>query len=106
MLREHTLKEGKKKYAKYLQMDLAKLWVVIRDDNNGQYVRVDYYYETYRVIFKDEPNMIYNYGIKKKGKSVTQFCEKEAEGDVKGFETEITGQTKHSEEKCVSRYST
>ena len=38
--REHTLKEGKKADAKYLQMELAKLGVVIRDDNNGQYVRL------------------------------------------------------------------
>ena len=38
--REITLREGKKKEAKYLQMDLAKLGVVIRDENNAQYVRL------------------------------------------------------------------
>ncbi|KMY45786.1 50S ribosomal protein L29 [Pradoshia eiseniae] len=38
--REITLREGKKKEAKYLQMDLAKLGVVIKDENNAQYVRL------------------------------------------------------------------
>lgn len=38
--RELTLRESKKKEAKYLQMDLAKLGVVIRDENNAQYVRL------------------------------------------------------------------
>lgn len=38
--REHVLKEDKKKDAKYLREDLAKLGVVIRDERNGQYVRL------------------------------------------------------------------
>lgn len=38
--RECTLREDKKKDAKYLRADLAKLGVVIRDENNGQYVRL------------------------------------------------------------------
>ncbi|WP_026908118.1 YqeB family protein [Paucisalibacillus globulus] len=38
--REHALKEDKKKDAKYLREDLAKLGVVIRDERNSQYVRI------------------------------------------------------------------
>lgn len=38
--REHALKEKKKEDAKYLREDLAKLGVVIRDERNGQYVRL------------------------------------------------------------------
>lgn len=38
--RERALKEGKKKEAKYLREDLAILGIVIRDEKNGQYVRL------------------------------------------------------------------
>lgn len=38
--REHALKENKKKEAEYLREDLAKLGAVIRDERNGQYVRL------------------------------------------------------------------
>lgn len=38
--REHALKENKKKDVKYLREDLAVLGVVIRDERNGQYVRL------------------------------------------------------------------
>lgn len=38
--REQALNEGEKKKAKQLQTDLAKLGVVIRDENNAQYVRL------------------------------------------------------------------
>jgi len=38
--REHALKEDKKKDAKHLREDLAKLGVVIRDEKNRQYVRL------------------------------------------------------------------
>ncbi|MEJ8545000.1 YqeB family protein [Brevibacillus borstelensis] len=39
-VRERALKEEDKKTAKYLREDLAQLGVVIRDDRNGQYVRL------------------------------------------------------------------
>src|SRR5699024_9258772 len=39
-VREHALKEDKKKKAKDLRDDLAKLGVVIRDERNAQYVRL------------------------------------------------------------------
>jgi hypothetical protein len=38
--RETALKEDKKKDAKYLREDLARLGIVIKDERNGQYVRV------------------------------------------------------------------
>ena len=38
--REHSLKEKNKEVAKYLREDLAELGVVIRDERNGQYVRL------------------------------------------------------------------
>ncbi|MGQ5530709.1 YqeB family protein [Bacillus sp. CGMCC 1.60114] len=38
--RDHALKEKKKANAKYLREDLAQLGVVIRDERNGQYVRL------------------------------------------------------------------
>jgi len=38
--REHALKEDKKKDAEYLREDLAELGAVIKDEKNGQYVRL------------------------------------------------------------------
>ena len=63
-------------------------------------INKDFYHGHYMVIFKDEPNMTYYYGITKKGKRVKQFCEKDnllPNGVTDIFE----GETKHSEEKCV-----
>ncbi len=51
------------------------------------------------VIFKDEPNTTYYYGITKKGKQVQQFCEKDRlslDGVTEIFE----GETKYSEKEC------
>lgn len=53
------------------------------------------------VIFKDEPDVTYYYGITKKGKQINQFCEKDKltfNGDTDSVETE----TKYSEKKCVN----
>lgn len=63
----------------------------------------DYDHAHYEVTFEDEPNVSYFYGIKKRGKSIEQFCEKEVL--VEGITTTNTGQTKHSEEKCVSMFA-
>lgn len=50
----------------------------------------------YLVIFKDEPELKYLYGVTKWGKKVVQFCEKET------FTIEeVTEKTKHSEDKCI-----
>ncbi|MGM9923354.1 MAG: DUF3139 domain-containing protein [Bacillus sp. (in: firmicutes)] len=66
-------------------------------------INKSYYHDRYMVIFKDEPNVSYYYGIKKRGKLIKQFCEKDVL--VKGYTTINTEQTKHSEEKCVSMYA-
>ena len=66
-------------------------------------INKDYYHAHYMVIFKDEPDVTYYYGIKKREKSVEQFCEKNVL--MEGVTTTNTGQTKHSEEKCVSIFT-
>ena len=60
----------------------------------------DFYSGQYMVIFQDEPDVTYYYGITKKGKQVKQFCEKDklsADGITDIIETE----TKYSEKQCV-----
>ena len=58
-----------------------------------------FYQGQYQVVFKDEPNITYYYGVAKKGKEVQQFCEKEI---VQNDATEyITTTTKHSESNCT-----
>lgn len=59
----------------------------------------DFYQGQYKVVFKDEPNITYYYGVAKKGKEVKQFCEKEIlQNDVTEY---ITTTTKHSENTCA-----
>lgn len=59
----------------------------------------DFYQGHYMVVFKDEPEMTYYYGIKKKDKTVSQFCEKEELLDD-GVSELVTRETKHSEAEC------
>ncbi|QDZ88374.1 DUF3139 domain-containing protein (plasmid) [Priestia aryabhattai] len=64
-------------------------------------INKDFYHGHYMVIFKDEPNMTYYYGVTKRGKEVRQFCEKDVL--LKDGVTDLTeDKTKHSEKKCVS----
>ena len=80
----------------YSDEDILQQDIVGGFNHNG-----DYYYETYRVIFKDDPDLSYYYGIKKRGKSVDQYCEKETlENNI--YTIGITEKTKHSEEKCIN----
>ncbi|MDQ0233099.1 DUF3139 domain-containing protein [Metabacillus malikii] len=61
----------------------------------------DFYHGHYQVVFKDERDVTYYYGITKKGKQVKQFCEKDKllpDGVTDIFE----GGTMHSEENCIS----
>ena len=61
----------------------------------------DFYQGHYMVIFQDEPDVTYYYGITKKGKQVKQFCEKDkisSDGVTGIVETE----TKYSEKKCFN----
>ncbi|WP_256386320.1 DUF3139 domain-containing protein [Rummeliibacillus sp. TYF005] len=64
-------------------------------------INKDFYHGHYMVIFKDEQDVTYYYGITKKRKTVKQFCEKDkllSDGVTDIFE----GKTKHSEGKCVN----
>lgn len=63
-------------------------------------INKDYYHGHYMVIFKDEPNTTYLYGITKKGKRVQQFCEKDRLSN--GISEIVEGETKHSEQDCKS----
>ena len=63
-------------------------------------INKDYYQAHYMVIFKDEPDVEYFYGVKKSEKSINQFCEKNIIEE--GY---TTIKAKHSEEKCVSIYA-
>lgn len=62
-------------------------------------INEDYYHGHYMVIFKDEPNTTYYYGVKKKEKDVVQFCEKDVLGKD-GVTDDTEKKTKHSEESC------
>lgn len=66
-------------------------------------INKDYYHAHYMVIFKDEPDVTYYYGMKKREQSIDQFCEKDVL--VEGVTTTNTEQTKYSEETCVSMFA-
>ncbi|MDR7071059.1 DUF3139 domain-containing protein [Fictibacillus barbaricus] len=60
----------------------------------------NFYHGHYMVVFKDEPDLSYYYGVTKKGNHVKQFCEKEKQ--LPDFSTEtVESRTIHSENKCV-----
>jgi hypothetical protein len=61
----------------------------------------DFYHGHYMVIFKDEPNIRYYYGLTKKGKQVKQFCEKDQVLEDGGIEL-IKKKTKYSEKNCIN----
>lgn len=76
------------------------------DMQNAHYVEPkyiinkDYYHGHYMVIFKDEPEITYYYGLSKRGKKVKQFCEKDEL--LPNGVTDINEEsTKHSEQDCV-----
>ncbi|MEW9676082.1 DUF3139 domain-containing protein [Lentibacillus sp. L22] len=62
-------------------------------------INSDFYHGHYMVIFKDEPEVTYYYGITKKGKQVKQFCEKDILSSD-GITDTIEENTKHSEKDC------
>jgi len=61
----------------------------------------EFYHGHYMVIFKDEPDVTYYYGITKKGKRIQQFCEKDKLSSDGVTET-IEDATKHSEKNCAN----
>lgn len=64
----------------------------------------NFYHMHYVVVFKDEPKLEYLYGVKKWGKDVVQFCEKEQVEDGNHYIGTTTKKTKHSEETCAGIY--
>ncbi|MFV8830561.1 DUF3139 domain-containing protein [Alkalihalobacterium sp. APHAB7] len=59
------------------------------------------YHGHYKVIFKDEPQLEYLYGVTKRGKNVVQFCEKETLITSNTYGEMTTEKTNHSEKKCI-----
>ena len=91
-----------KRVPKYLE----KIGYTKQDIEESHYVEPknminkDFYHGHYMVIFKDEPDVTYYYGIAKKGKQVKQFCEKDRLTSD-GVTDTIESVTKHSEEHCI-----
>ncbi|SNZ14169.1 Protein of unknown function [Terribacillus aidingensis] len=69
-------------------------------------INKDIYTDGFVVRFKDEPNVVYTYGVKRHGKEVVQYCEKEigeAESDD-ALQIVISmdePSAKHSESTCI-----
>ena len=59
----------------------------------------DYYHTQYTVRFKDEPDITYYYGVRKKVKKINQFWESYS-SKYRGIEKP----TLHSEDVCVNYY--
>jgi len=73
-------------------------------------INKDIYTDGYVVRFKDEPTVTYTYGVKRKGKNVVQYCEKETEAidsrDSLHITTSINSDsTKHSESTCLDQWA-
>lgn len=89
---------------KYIPSHLEKMGYTDRDILDAHYAEEkdsnndDYYHGNYMVQFKDEPNITYYYGLSKKGKRVTQFCERD-DGTTKL----ISSPTEHSENVCANK---
>lgn len=77
----------------YEQKDIAKQHTSEPKGSSNQ----DYLHTQYAVIFKNEAGVTYYYGLKKKGKTVVQFCERNSYMPIDNEQL-----TKHSEDTCVS----
>ncbi len=63
----------------------------------------DIYTDGYMVRFKDEPTVTYTYGVKRHGKNIVQYCEKEIEAtDIQDSFLISSGPTEHSESTCIN----
>jgi hypothetical protein len=58
------------------------------------------YHGQFLIRFKDEPKVVYDYGVLKGSKKVVQFCQKEEIPD--GYDT---SKLKHNEKSCISIYA-
>jgi len=57
------------------------------------------YHGHYLVVFKDEPELQYFYGVTKFKKDVVQFCEKSGKNNES-----VTEKTHHSESECIDQF--
>ncbi|MDV2884530.1 DUF3139 domain-containing protein [Alkalihalophilus pseudofirmus] len=64
----------------------------------------DVYHGHYKVVFADEPQLEYLYGVTKKGKNVVQFCEKETLLGPRHYGEMTTDESNHSEEFCIGYF--
>ncbi|WP_079710334.1 DUF3139 domain-containing protein [Paraliobacillus ryukyuensis] len=63
-------------------------------------INKDFYHGHYMVVFKDETDTTYYYGITKDGKEVRQFCEKDVVSSD-GVTHIVEDETNYSEATCV-----
>lgn len=95
---------------KYVPEHLEKMGVKASDMERELYVQPkhlinnDFYQGHYYVTFKDDPKHVYYYGVKKKGKDVVQFCEKETVISEYEYGDMTTKKTTHSEPSCAGYY--
>lgn len=81
----------------YKESDIKEKEVVMLHKGNMR--EKEFYKSVYKVQFRDEPGVMYYYGVRKEDKEVVQFCEKLQKKD-RGTMLD-KGKTKHSEEHCV-----
>lgn len=92
---------------KYVPEYLEEKGYTADEINDSHYVEPkhitnkEFYQGHYSVVFKDETDTTYYYGITKKGKEVRQFCEKDVLSSD-GVTHTVKNQTKYSEENCVN----
>ncbi|HSU80561.1 MAG TPA: DUF3139 domain-containing protein [Candidatus Angelobacter sp.] len=92
---------------KYVPNHLQELGYSTADFKEAHYVEplqvinTDFYHGHYMVIFKDEPDTTYYYGVTKWGNQVKQFCEKN-KLLTDGVTDMVKTTTKHSEKQCVN----
>lgn len=75
-------------------------FVYARSVTAKQEINDDYYQTHYIVMFKDEPTIEYQYGVKKRGKDVVQFCEKSIMHAPNHYLDQTKDETLHSEDSC------
>lgn len=82
----------------YTEKDLLEAhWVLPKYRVNN-----DIYTDGYMVRFKDEPTVTYTYGVKRQGKNVVQYCEKETEATNP---TTTSDSTRHNEDTCIDHWA-
>ncbi|MGE8078297.1 DUF3139 domain-containing protein [Peribacillus loiseleuriae] len=93
---------------KYIPLHLEKMGYLEDDIMKQSYIQPKHgiNYDVYQqghsmVVFKDEPQFEYLYGVTKRGKEVIQFCEKESLIAENHYGDMNTTKTNHSEKECI-----